>query len=97
MSTVMAVLDAGDHSVHFVQNFKFYADFGTGDDFLGVALVEYIDNRSSFDLVTMSNRQSLTRGFQITTHHLDTTTIEYRRRYQVIGQFERLGCDECTK
>ncbi len=58
MSTVMAVLDAGGHSVHFVQQLEFYGDFGTGDDFLGVALalVEYIDNRSTFDLVTMSNR-----------------------------------------
>ena len=29
---------------------KFWTDFGAGDDFLGVALVEYIDKRSIFDL-----------------------------------------------
>ena len=84
--------------VRFVEILKFYADFGAGDDFLGVALVEYIDKRLIFGIDSMLNRQSLTRGFQITTHHLDTTTIEEDTKYVVIGQFDRLGWDEeCTK
>jgi len=29
---------------------KLWSDFGAGNDFLGVALVEYIDKRSIFDL-----------------------------------------------
>ena len=35
---------------------KFWTDFGAGDDFLGVALVEYIDKRSIFGFETTINR-----------------------------------------
>ncbi len=49
-------VDNGEHSVHFVENWKFLGDFGAGDDFLGVALVESIGKRLIFGLDTMSNR-----------------------------------------
>ena len=35
---------------------KFWSDFGAGDDFLGVALVEYIDKRLIFGLGNSTNR-----------------------------------------
>ena len=35
---------------------KFWSDHGAGDDFLGVALVEYIDKRSIFRLGSSTNR-----------------------------------------
>ena len=54
---------------------KFWGDFGAGDDFLGVDLVESIDKGSIFGLETTTNRWSATRAFQITTHRLDTTTV----------------------
>ena len=40
----------GGHFVHVVENWKFWGDFGAGDDFLGVALVDYIDKRLLFGL-----------------------------------------------
>ncbi len=43
-------------SVHFVEIPKFWSDFGAGDDFLGVALVESIDKRSIFDLHYSTDR-----------------------------------------
>ncbi len=35
---------------------KFWTDFGAGDDFLGVALVESIDKRLIFGIETTINR-----------------------------------------
>ncbi len=35
---------------------KFWSDFGAGNDFLGVALVESIDKRSLFGLGNSTNR-----------------------------------------
>ncbi len=35
---------------------KFWGDFGAGDDFLGVALVESIDKGSRFDLHYSTDR-----------------------------------------
>ena len=35
---------------------KFRSDFGAGNDFLGVVLVEYIDKRSIFGLGNSTNR-----------------------------------------
>ncbi len=46
----------GGHFVHFVEILKFWSDLGAGVDFLGVALVEYIDKGSMFGLDTASNR-----------------------------------------
>ena len=42
--------------VHFDENLKFWGDFGAGDDFLGVDLVETIDKRLIFGLDSMCNR-----------------------------------------
>ena len=42
--------------VHFVQNPKFWGDFGAGNEFLGVDLVETIDRRLIFGLGSMCNR-----------------------------------------
>ncbi len=44
------------HSVHFVEISKFWGDFGAGDDFLGVDLVESIDKGSVIWLGSMCNR-----------------------------------------
>jgi len=55
---------------------KLWSDFGAGNDFLGVALVQYIDKRSIFGVGSSTNRYSLTRGFQITTQRLDATTCK---------------------
>ena len=72
----MISIDGG--GAHSVQNFKISKILETlwcsGDDFLGVALVEYIDKRLILDLETAINRQGLTRAFQIATQRLDTTT-----------------------
>ena len=35
---------------------KFWGDFGAGDDFLGVALVDYIDKGLLFGVDTTTNR-----------------------------------------
>ncbi len=39
-----------------LKNPKFWSGSGAGDDFLGVALVEYIGKRSIFGLGSMPNR-----------------------------------------
>ena len=49
-------IDNGGHSVHFVENWIFSGDFGAGDDFLGVALVETIDKRLIFGIDNTTNR-----------------------------------------
>ncbi len=41
---------------HFDEIPKFWTDFGAGNDFLGVALVEYIDKRWMFGLDNTTNR-----------------------------------------
>ncbi len=46
----------GNHSVHFFEIPKFWTVFGAGDDFLGVALVEYIDKGSIFGLESRTYR-----------------------------------------
>ncbi len=56
-------VDNGGHSVHFVENWKFWTGFAAGDDFLGVALVDYIDKRSIFGFETTINQYSSMRAF----------------------------------
>ena len=54
---IMMILAVVEVILFILLNFrKFWTDFGAGDDFLGVALVEYIDKRSTFRLDTTSNR-----------------------------------------
>ena len=59
------------------------------NDFLGVALVDYIDKRSIFGLGYSTNRQSTMRGFQITTQRLDTTNA----REDIKGNVNLNGLD----
>ena len=54
---IMMILAVVEIMLVILLNFrKFWTDFGAGNDFLGVALVEYIDNRSIFGFVTTINR-----------------------------------------
>ncbi len=46
----------GSHFVHFDENFGAAFGAGAGDDFLGDALVEYIDKGSRFDLHYSTDR-----------------------------------------
>ena len=49
-------IGGGGGGHHFDEISKFWSDFGAVNDFLGVALVDYIDKRSIFGLGYSTNR-----------------------------------------
>ncbi len=54
---IMMILAVVEIMMVILLNFrKFWTDFGAGNDFLGVALVESIDKRWMFGIDTMFNR-----------------------------------------